>query len=120
MEQTIPEVIRTVPLQHYVFFAAALFSIGVLGVLTRRNAIIIFMCIELMLNSVNLTLLAFARYGSLAAREDPVQSAVAGQAMVIFVMAVAAAEVAVGLGIIMAIFRLRNNVDIDELNLLRG
>jgi NADH-quinone oxidoreductase subunit K len=101
-----------------------LFSIGVAGVVMRRNVIILFLCIELMLNAVNLTLITFARYqpttiprpSGLALGE----ALAAGQMMVIFVMAVAAAEVAVGLGIIMAIYRLRNNVDIDEMNLLRG
>ena len=82
----------------------------------------IFMCIELMLNAVNLTFISFARYHTVAHGSAEAQQAgmMAGQMMVIFVMAVAAAEVAVGLGIIMAIFRLRDNVDIDELHLLRG
>ena len=103
--------------------SAILFSLGVVGVLLRRNAIVIFMCIELMLNAVNLTFLAFARYQPTQAHltnDQLVRSSMAGQMMVIFVMAVAAAEVAVGLGIIMAIFRLRENIDIDEMNLLRG
>jgi NADH-quinone oxidoreductase subunit K len=111
-----------VPLVAYLTLGLFMFTTGVVGVIIRRNPIVIFMCIELMLNSVNLTFLAFARYmpaqtvtaGTLHA------STMSGQMMVIFVMAVAAAEVAVGLGIIMAIFRLRNNVDIDEMNLLRG
>ena len=91
------------------FFSAVLFSIGVIGVLTRRNAIIIFMCVELMLNAVNLTFVAFARaYG------------VAGQVFVFFVMTVAAAEAAVGLAIIIALFRHRQTVNLDNINLLRG
>lgn len=110
----------SIPLAAFLALGLFMFTVGTVGVIIRRNPIVIFMCIELMLNSVNLTFLAFARYGSLSAKTDAVQSAVAGQAMVVFVMAVAAAEVAVGLGIIMSIFRLRNNVDIDDMNLLRG
>ena len=89
--------------------SAALFTIGVVGVLTRRNAIIVFMCVELMLNAVNLTFVAFARvYG------------VAGQVFVFFVMTVAAAEAAVGLAIIIALFRHRQTVDLSNINLLKG
>ena len=112
-----------VPLAAYLALGLFMFTVGVVGVVVRRNPIVIFMCIELMLNAVNLTFLAFARYGLSqggAVTESAQRSAVAGQMMVIFVMAVAAAEVAVGLGIIMAIFRLRDNIDIDEMNLLRG
>ena len=91
------------------FFSAVLFTIGVVGVLTRRNAIIIFMCVELMLNAVNLTFVAFSQaYG------------VAGQLFVFFVMTVAAAEVAVGLAIIVNLFRLRETVFVDEINLLKN
>jgi NADH-quinone oxidoreductase subunit K len=91
------------------FFSAVLFTIGVVGVLTRRNAIIIFMCVELMLNAVNLSFIAFAQvYGS------------AGQVFVFFVMTVAAAEAAVGLAIIIALFRHRRTVDLTNVNLLRG
>ena len=89
--------------------SAALFVIGVIGVLTRRNALILFMCIELMLNAVNLSFIAFSRlYG------------VAGQVFVIFVMTVAAAEAAVGLAIVIAVFRHRHSVDLDDLRMLRG
>jgi len=112
-----------VPLIAYLALGLFLFSVGVVGVIIRRNPIVIFMCIELMLNAVNLTFLAFAKYlpSTLPSGSAPLaQSAMAGQMMVIFVMAVAAAEVAVGLGIIMAIFRLRQDIDIDEMNLLRG
>ena len=113
-----------VPILAYLALGLFMFTVGVVGVVVRRNPIVIFMCIELMLNAVNLTFLTFARYG-LSGTADATgaasqTSAVAGQMMVIFVMAVAAAEVAVGLGIIMAIFRLRDNIDIDEMNLLRG
>jgi NADH-quinone oxidoreductase subunit K len=91
------------------FFSAVLFTIGVVGVLTRRNAIIIFMCVELMLNAVNLTFIAFAQtYGA------------AGQVFVFFVMTVAAAEAAVGLAIIIALFRHRQTVNLQNINLLKG
>jgi len=91
------------------FFSAVLFTIGVVGVLTRRNAIIVFMCIELMLNAVNLTFVAFAQvYGA------------AGQVFVFFVMTVAAAEAAVGLAIIIALFRHRQTVNLSNINLLKG
>jgi len=86
-----------------------LFSIGVLGALLRRNAIILFMCVELMLNAVNLTFVALSKvYG------------MAGQVFVIFVMTVAAAEAAVGLAIIIAIFRHRQTVNLENINLLKG
>ena len=112
-----------VPLIAYLGLGLFMFTTGVVGVIIRRNPIVIFMCIELMLNAVNLTFLSFARYlptESSLTKAQLAQSSMAGQMMVIFVMAVAAAEVAVGLGIIMAIFRLRENIDIDEMNLLRG
>ena len=89
--------------------SAALFTIGVIGVLTRRNAIIVFMCVELMLNAVNLTFVALSRvYGP------------TGQVFVIFVMTVAAAEAAVGLAIIISIFRHKKSVNLQDINLLRG
>jgi NADH-quinone oxidoreductase subunit K len=91
------------------FFSAVLFVIGVVGVLTRRNAILIFMCVELMLNAVNLSFVAFSRlYG------------VVGQVFVIFVMTVAAAEAAVGLAIVISIFRHYESVDLRNVNLLKG
>ncbi len=113
---------RLIPLSAYLALGLFLFCVGVVGVISRRNPIVIFMCIELMLNAVNLTFLAFARYQpSVTLAHSQVASGhMAGQIMVLFVMAVAAAEVAVGLGIIMAIFRLRDSVDVDEMNLLRG
>jgi len=89
--------------------SAMLFVIGVAGVLVRRNAIVIFMCVELMLNAVNLTFVALAQ-----------RLGVAGQIFVFFVMAVAAAEAAVGLAIILAIFRHKETVDLRHINLLRG
>jgi NADH-quinone oxidoreductase subunit K len=91
------------------FFSAVLFAIGVVGVLTRRNAIIIFMCVELMLNAVNLTFVAFAQVYDYA-----------GQVFVVFVMTVAAAEAAVGLAIIISIFRHRQTVNLTDINLLKG
>ena len=96
-------------LSESLFFSAVLFTIGVIGVLTRRNAIIVFMCIELMLNAVNLSFVAFAQvYGA------------AGQVLVFFVMTVAAAEAAVGLAIIIALFRHRETVDLSNINILKG
>jgi NADH-quinone oxidoreductase subunit K len=96
-------------IQEALFFSAVLFIIGVIGVLTRRNAIIIFMCVELMLNAVNLSFVALSRlYG------------IAGQVFVIFVMTVAAAEAAVGLAIIISIFRHHETVDLRNINLMRG
>jgi NADH-quinone oxidoreductase subunit K len=89
--------------------SAILFTIGVIGVLTRRNAILIFMCVELMLNAVNLSFVAFSKlYGA------------TGQVFVVFVMTVAAAEAAVGLAIIIAIFRHRKSVDLQDISLLKG
>ena len=107
--QQIPDVIRQIPLNYYVFFSAALFCIGVTGVLTRRNAIIIFMSVELMLNAVNLLLAAFSSY-----KADP-----SGQIFVFFIMAVAAAEVAVGLAIIVMIYRNIQTIDTGILNKLK-
>ncbi len=102
-------ILNTVPIQHYIFISAVLFAIGVFGVLFRRNAIIIFMSVELMLNSVNLLLVAFSSYHNDAS----------GQVFVFFIMAVAAAEVAVGLAILVTIFRNVHSVDIDELKNLK-
>ena len=99
-----------VPESYYVALSAVLFSMGVLGVLIRRNPLVIFMSIELMLNAANLAFVAFAqRLQSLD-----------GQIFVFFVMTVAAAEVAVGLAIIVNLFRLRESVFVDEVNLLKG
>ncbi len=98
-----------IPTSDYVILSAILFAIGVAGVLTRRNVIVIFMCIELMLNAVNLSFVAFARH----------LGSGSGQVFVFFVMAVAAAEVAVGLAIIIALFRNRETVDVGEVNILK-
>jgi NADH-quinone oxidoreductase subunit K len=94
---------------YYLLLAALLFTIGASGVLVRRNAVVVFMCIELMLNAVNLTLITFAR----------INGTLDGQIMAFFVMVVAAAEVVVGLAIIMAIFKTRRSASVDEANLLK-
>ena len=98
-----------IPIDYYLWLSATLFTIGVLGVLYRRNAIIIFMCIELMLNAVNLVMVAFSNY-----LNDP-----AGQVFVFFIMAVAAAEVAVGLAILIMMYRNTRTTDINVLNRLK-
>jgi NADH-quinone oxidoreductase subunit K len=99
-----------VPIEYYVILSAVLFILGVLGVLVRRNAILIFMSVELMLNAANLALAAFARqWGN-----------VGGQLIVFFVITIAAAEVAIGLALIVAIFRTKKSIDIDELNSMQG
>lgn len=98
------------PLQNYLIVSAILFTIGVVGVLIRRNPLIIFMSIELMLNAVNLSFVAFSRFLDSAD----------GQMFVFLVLTVAAAEVVVGLAIIVSIFRTRHDIDIDDMNMLRG
>ena len=103
------ETVQSVPLNHYIIFCSLIFTIGVIGVLTRRNVIVIMMSIELMLNSVNLLLVTFSVFFG-----DP-----AGQVFVFFVMALAAAEVAVGLAIIMMVYRNTRSIDIDIFNKLR-
>jgi len=104
----------------YLAVSMSMFFIGAAGVVVRRNPVVVFMCIELMLNAVNLTFLTFARYAPSPLIERADSTWMAGQMMVIFVMAVAAAEVAVGLGIIMAIYRVRANVDVDEMSSMSG
>ena len=99
-----------VPLEHVIILSIIIFSIGIMGVLFRKNAIIIFMSIELMLNAVNLSLVGFSRY----------YNSVDGQVFVFLVMTLAAAEVAVGLAIIVALFRNKQTINIDEINILRG
>jgi NADH-quinone oxidoreductase subunit K len=100
-----------IPLSYFLVFAAALFSIGLYGVLARRNAVAILMGVELMLNAVNINLVAFWRYIT------PAQ--IAGQAFAVMVFAVAAAEVAVGLALVISIYRRRNTVVADEIDLLK-
>jgi len=101
----------TVGLEHYLILSALLFCIGLYGVLAKRNAVVILMCIEIMLNAVNIALIAFSRY--------IVPTALTGQIFAIFVIAVAAAEAAVGIAIIMAIYRSRNSVNVDEYDLMK-
>ncbi len=102
--------LTSIPLEFYLALSAVLFTIGSVGVLTRKNVIIIFMCIEMMLNAVNLTLVAFSAY----------LGTVAGQMFVFFVMVVAAAEAAVGLAIVLALFRNQKTIDVDAINAMRG
>jgi NADH-quinone oxidoreductase subunit K len=98
------------PLPFYLILSAVLFSLGVFGFLYRKNPLIMFMSIELMLNAANLTFVSFARYlGSFN-----------GQVIVFFILTIAAAEVVVGLGIIVSIFRVRADIDVDDIHLLRG
>jgi NADH-quinone oxidoreductase subunit K len=101
--------LQQIPLHYYIYFCTALFSIGVAGVLIKRNALQILMSIELMINSVNLLLAAFSAYSN-----DP-----AGQIFVFFIMVVAAAEVAIGLAIIVLIYKTTHSIDIDVLNKLK-
>jgi NADH-quinone oxidoreductase subunit K len=102
----------TVPLGAYVAVSAALFFIGCAGVLVRRNAVVILMCVELMLNAANLALVAFSRrYGSVDER---------GSVFVVFVFVIAAAEVAVGLAIVLSAYRNRPVVDVDEIRAMKG
>lgn len=110
------------PIQYYIFLSLALFSIGVIGVLTRRNAIIVFMCIELMLNSVNLLLVAFSKMHHAEALTAVADTTIGidAQLFVFFIMVVAAAEVAVGLAIIVMMFRNTHSVDIHFLNRLKN
>ena len=98
-----------ITITHYLVLSAILFTLGVVGVLVRRNAIIIFMCIELMLNAVNLSYVAFAHY----------LNSMQGQLFVFFTMTVAAAEAAVGLAIIVAVFRNKETVNIDDINIMK-
>jgi NADH-quinone oxidoreductase subunit K len=98
-----------IPIEYYLILSAFMFIVGVTGVLTKRNAIIVFMSVELMLNSAKLTMIAFASY----------MGSSVGQLFVFFVMTVAAAEAAIGLAIIIAIFRNKLTVNIDEINILK-
>ena len=107
--ENVTQAIQGVPLNHYILLCTIIFSIGVIGVLIRRNAIVIFMSIELMLNAVNLLLTAFS-----VQHNDP-----SGQVFVFFIMALAAAEVAVGLAIIVMFFRNTNSTDVNILNKLK-
>jgi NADH-quinone oxidoreductase subunit K len=109
------------PIQYYIALAASLFCIGVVGVLTRRNAIIVFMCVELMLNAVNLLLVAFSKMHVAPATSAAVSTAgVDAQLFVFFIMVVAAAEVSVGLAIIVMMYRNVHSTDINFLNRLKN
>ncbi|HPH95765.1 MAG TPA: NADH-quinone oxidoreductase subunit NuoK [Anaerolineaceae bacterium] len=99
-----------VPVAYYLALSAVLFVMGALGVLVRRNAIVVFMSLELMFNAANLAFVAFARY----------YLQLDGQIIVFFVMTVAAAEVAVGLALMVAIFRARHSIDVDQMSILKG
>jgi len=101
----------TIGLSHYLALATILFSIGLYGVLAKRNAIIILMCIEIMLNAVNITLVAFSRFVT--------PEAMTGQVFALFILVVAAAEAAVGVGIIIAIFRNRGSINATDINLMK-
>ena len=101
----------SVGLEHYLILAAVLFCIGLYGVLAKRNAVVILMCLEIMLNAVNITLVAFSRYIT--------PSLLTGQIFAIFTMVVAAAEVAVGIAIIITIYRTRESVNVDKFDLTK-
>ena len=104
------EILPNITIQHYLWLSTTLFALGVFGVLLRRNAILMFMCIELMLNAVNIALVAFSN----------VHGDTSGQVFVFFIMVVAAAEVAVGLAILMMLYRNLRTTDTDALNNLKG
>ena len=106
-------------IEYYIFLSIALFCIGIAGVLVRRNAIIVFMCIELMLNAVNLLLVAFSKMHNLANAATNANAGIEGQLFVFFIMVVAAAEVSVGLAIIVMLYRNTHSVDINFLNRLK-
>ncbi len=107
------------PINYYIFVSIALFCIGVAGVLTRRNAIIVFMCIELMLNAVNLLLVAFSKMHYALGVANNATAGIDGQLFVFFIMVVAAAEVSVGLAIIVMMYRNTHSADINFLNRLK-
>jgi NADH:ubiquinone oxidoreductase subunit K len=100
-----------IQVQHYLVVSAALFSLGMLGILTRRNAVNVLMGIELVLNSANINLVAFSRYG---------EGNLAGQLFAVFVIVIAAAEVAVALAIVLTLYRLRRSPNLDEADILKG
>ncbi len=112
VQQALDVVNQTIPLEGYLIVGAIMFAIGAWGALIRRNAVVVFMCVELMINAVNLTLVAFADYlpdaGGL------------GVSYAVLVIAIAAAEIAVGLAIVLAVFRSRRTVNVDEINSMRG
>jgi NADH-quinone oxidoreductase subunit K len=112
LQQFLATLNGTIPLEGYLVVGAIMFAIGAWGVLIRRNAVVVFMCIELMLNAVNLSLVAFADYLPDAGG--------AGAGYAVLVIAVAAAEIAVGLAVVLAVYRTRKTVNVDEINLMKG
>ena len=110
------------PIEYYIFLCLTLFSIGVIGVLTRRNASIVFMCVELMLNAVNLLLVAFSKmnYGAARMLSSNTTAGIDAQIFVFFIMVVAAAEVSIGLAIIVMMYRNTHSIDINFLNRLKN
>lgn len=111
-QQVIEALNSTIPLEWYLVVGALMFAVGAWGALIRRNAVVVFMCVELMINAVNLTLVAFADYLP--------QAGGFGVGYAVIVIAIAAAEVAVGLAIVLAVFRSRRTVNVDEINTMRG
>ena len=112
LQQFLATLNGTIPLEAYLVVGAIMFAIGAWGALIRRNAVVVFMCIELMLNAVNLSLVAFADYLPDAGG--------AGAGYAVLVIAVAAAEIAVGLAVVLAVYRTRKTVNVDEINLMKG
>jgi NADH-quinone oxidoreductase subunit K len=112
LQQFLGTLNQAVPLEGYLVVGAVMFAIGAWGALIRRNAVVVFMCIELMLNAVNLSLVAFADYLPDAGG--------AGAGYAVLVIAVAAAEIAVGLAVVLAVYRTRKTVNVDEVNLMKG
>jgi NADH-quinone oxidoreductase subunit K len=112
LQQFLGTLNQAVPLEGYLVVGAIMFAIGAWGALIRRNAVVVFMCIELMLNAVNLSLVAFADYLPDAGG--------AGAGYAVLVIAVAAAEIAVGLAVVLAVYRTRKTVNVDEVNLMKG
>ena len=112
IQQVIDTLNATIPLEGYLVVGALMFAIGAWGALIRRNAVVVFMCVELMINAINLSLVAFADYLPNAGG--------AGAGYALIVIAIAAAEVAVGLAIVLAVFRSRRTVNVDEVNTMRG
>ncbi len=112
MQQVLDTLNAALPLEGYLIVGAIMFAIGAWGALIRRNAVVVFMCVELMINAVNLTLVAFSDYLP--------QAGGAGAGYAVIVIAIAAAEVAVGLAIVLAVFRSRRTVNVDEINTMKG
>lgn len=108
-----------VGLNHYLLLSAMLFSIGLYGALSKRNAVVILMCIELMLNAVNIMLIGFSRYVAPIAPIGEIASPLTGQVFALFVMTVAAAEAAVGLALVISIYRNRDTVDVGDVDLMK-